>query len=126
MTTNNHQYKVGDRVEKIAVPASQGTVVGFNPVARTTMVQWDGYPKIAEEYDNTILLVGQSKVLSAIAQIKINETSNALEVAYKLWQEAKQITKHDIYVFESAGFLDTQSLEKAIENWGWNSSSLYC
>lgn len=68
--------------------------------------------------------------LTAKVQVKVDEATSALEVAFKAWQEAASLQADregaEPYHLRSNKDLDLSKFEGVVESNGWSTSSLYC
>lgn len=138
---NDTKFEVGMRV-RVRYERNNyfGTVreVDTFPDGDEVLVKWDGQyededPERLDAHELAVYDPEGDKAKALIVQPKIDEAADALERAYKLWQETQELYLKtfdgDPYEMRDHDLLDMTKFEKAFENSGWSTSgarSLYC
>lgn len=123
------EYKIGDKVCRRSNRERKGVVTQADDEYEIK-VHWSDMqnPLWAETVSlmpDTDEALAQITEYAKEVQSKIDSATSSLEAAFKAWQEAKNMYASEQMIMQDS-FVDTKGFEGIINQFGWDTSSLYC
>lgn len=122
-------FKVEDKVRHINNRNLRGVVLevedGLEKNYPPLLVQWSNLKWTSIHFEADLRLIDEAAERATKAQKLINEATNAFEQAFQAWRKAINLYE-GVEELQDDSLVDVGVFEKAIENAGWQVSSLYC